>query len=439
MGAMLLAVVLALPLGVAMPGRVAAFSGFGTSSADATFGEAMTFRVELPGGAPERLELLLRFGGDEGTFVAPVAADGEAAEYVWDTADRFLTPNTSVAYRWRALDGGRTTLSAERSLLYDDDRAGLDWRTERFGEATVHWYGGAESQARRFGELSADGAARAEALLGHEMTAPVDIFVYDSQDDFFGALGPGAREWTGAATYPQIRTIFMWLGGGPSDYLETTIVHEVTHVVFNDATDNPFHEPAKWLNEGIAVWSERGSADTERAAVEFEASGGGLFAFPAIAEQFPIGSRGATLSYAQGATMVDMIIDEHGEEALASIAAAYREGASDDEALQAGTGLTAEALYAGFYEAFGVAPPQPVEPAPIPPSNVRLPGAAASGEPDPVASPAPGSSSPAGPGSPSDGDGQGLALLVVGAVVVVVVLGAATWWAARRVRRSEPS
>ena len=95
----------------------------------------------------------------------------------------------------------------------------------------------------------------------------------------------------------------------------------------------------RWLNEGIATWSETQGASAERAIVEQEASGAGLFSFDAITEQFPIGERGGRLSYAQGTTMIDMIIAGYGREAIAGIAAAYREGASDAEALEAGTGV----------------------------------------------------------------------------------------------------
>ncbi len=229
----------------------------------------------------------------------------------------------------------------------------------------MHWYGDAEAQARRFGELTAVGVAQAEDLLGTELAGPVDVFVYDSREDFFGALGPGAREWTGAAAYSELRTIFMWLGGGSQAYLEVAMVHEVTHVVFYDATNNPFHEPARWLNEGIATWSETSDAGDQRGIVEFEASGGGLFSFEAITEQFPIGERGGQLSYAQGTTMIDNIIDRYGREAIARIAAAYRDGASDAEALEAGTGVPADQLYADFYAEFGVDAPEPIAPEPI--------------------------------------------------------------------------
>jgi hypothetical protein len=298
----------------------------------------------------------------------------------------------------------------------------------------VHWYGGSEQQARRFGELTAEGAASAEQLLGHEMVAPVDIFVYDSREDFFGALGPGAREWFGAATFPQLRTIFMWLGAGSGDYLETTMVHEVTHVVFGDATENPYHAPAKWLNEGLATWSERRTDADQRSTVEFEASGGGLFAFDAIAYDFPFGGRGSSLSYAMGTTMVGMIIDRYGEGAIARIAEAYRGGAADTEALESATGVSIDQLYRDYYASFGAAEPAPVEPAPILPSNVRKPGgtggADGSGAPQPSSGP-----------QPSDVDQPADLgwLIVLGAIGLVGAVGVATVAARRRVSRSEPS
>jgi hypothetical protein len=404
---------------IALPLPTTAFSGFGASSADATYGGPMRFTVQLPGGPPDQLELLLRFAGSDSTVVAPVDAGPSSAEYVWDTADRHITPNTAIAYRWRATTGEQVTLSPEQTLLYDDDRPGLDWQTARIGAATVHWYGGAEGQARHFGTISADAAAAAEALLGHDLAGPIDIFVYDSRDDFFGALGPGAREWTGAATFPALRTIFMWLGSGSSGFLETTMTHEVTHVVFQDATSNPFHEPAKWFNEGLAVWSEQQSASGHAAAVRSAAGSGDLLAFEGISESFPIGDQAARLAYDEGATMVQMIIDTYGRDAIAAIAAAWRDGAGDDEALEAGTGVLVGELYDAYFASFGVAAPTAIEPTPILPSNVDKPPqpAAPAGE-----SAAP-TATPVQQPSESGGDIGWLAALVVAGVAVAAAVG----------------
>ena len=413
----------ALLLTLALPRSAAAFSAFANMTADSTYDVELTFDVDLAGGAPDRLEILLDFMGATSTFVAPVTASGGHAHYRWDASRDHLTPNTRVAYRWRATVGEQQTVSPSATYLYDDDRSGLDWQTARIGQATVHWYGSAERQARRFGELTADGAARAEATLGHDLAGPIDIFVYDTQDEFFGALGPGAREWTGAAAYPELRTVFMWLRGGPPDYLETAIVHEVTHIVFLDATANPFHDPATWVNEGFAVWSEQQKADDERSLVEFEARDG-LFAFPAITQQFPIGERGARLAYAQGAVLMDMLIADHGRESIARMTAAYRDGATDDEALAAASGTSAGELYADFFDAFGVSEPQPVSPAPIGDSDVSVPGSSAR--------PAP-SGAVGAPGGIDGGTDIVPILLVAGGALIV--LGGMIWLMRRSVTR----
>jgi hypothetical protein len=430
-----LAGVAALVIGLAGASETLAFDGFGEATAESTYDVGIRFEVELEGTAPDQLELMMRTPGSGSWFVNPIEPDGDVAAYLWDTSIQHVTPNTLVTYRWRATVGEEAVLGPEETVRYVDDRDGLDWQQAQLGEATVHWYGGAEGQARRFGELTAVGVSQAEDLLGTELAGPVDVFVYDSRDDFFGALGPGAREWTGAAAYPELRTIFMWLGGGSASYLEVAMVHEVTHIVFFDATDNPFHEPARWLNEGIATWSESGDAGEQRGIVEFEASGGGLFSFDAITAQFPIGERGGQLSYAQGTTMVDSIIDRYGREAIARIAAAYRDGASDVEALEAGTGVPSDELYAEFYAEFGVDAPEPIAPEPIGPSNVDRPTAGVIDEggveggpavpPDPA------------PGERPDDDGDGsVPLLILLAVSGIAAVGGAVWVARRAGRQA---
>jgi Peptidase MA superfamily len=432
-----IALIAAGAIGLAGAQAVAAFDAFGETSADSTYDLEIEFDVELQGEEPDLLELLLRTPGSDAAFVTPVEPDGSSATYVWDTSVEYVTPNTLVTYQWRATLGDEEVLSPLATIRYEDDRPGLEWQSAQLGEATVHWYGGSESQARRFGELTAQGIDRGEQLLGTELAGPVDIFVYETSEDFFGAIGPAAREWTGAVAYSDLRTIFMMLEGQSPEYLEVAMVHEVTHIVFHDATDNPYHEPARWLNEGIATWSEFGDAGEQRSIVEFEAAGGGLFSFEAITEQFPIGQRGAELSYAQGTTLIDDIVDVYGPEAIARIAAAYREGASDAEALEAGTGLPAEQLYAQFYAAFGVDPPQPIAPEPIGPSTVDRPVA---GEVDPGGVDGGSTSEPGGDPRPSDGvEPQAISPVALGAILAagsIAAILAAVWLARRAGRRA---
>ncbi|MEO5986946.1 MAG: hypothetical protein ABIW50_00605, partial [Candidatus Limnocylindria bacterium] len=177
-------------LALATPHAVAAFDGFGEVSADSTYDVEIRFDVEYRGSAPDRLELLTRTPGSEVAVVAPVEPRGGSASFVWDTSIDYVTPNTLLTYWWRATVDGEVVLTPESTIRYEDDRERLDWQRAQLGEATVHWYGDAEAQARRFGELTADGVAQAEDLLGTRLAGPVDVFVYASRDDFFSALGP---------------------------------------------------------------------------------------------------------------------------------------------------------------------------------------------------------------------------------------------------------
>ena len=409
------------------PARVAGFSGFGPMQASEDYGKAITFTVQLPGGAPQQLDLLLEFGIEpDSTFVAPVQASGTEARYVWDASKQYLTPNTPISYRWRATNSLNVTESAVGNIRYADNRTGLDWHLAQMGDATIHWYGSSEPVARHFGDLTGGAVSRAEQLLGHSLDGPVDIFVYVSRSDFFGALGPGAREWTGAATFPGIRTVFMWLGGGPSDYLDRAIVHEVTHVVFFDATRNAFHAPPLWLNEGFAVWSERQNADQQAATVRSEVSSG-LISFSAMSDAFPIGTRGSSLSYAEGATMVDRIIHTYRANALSGITAAYRNGATDDEALRAGTGVPATQLYSDYFRSFGASEPKPIPASTIGPSIVRTGASVGSG----------GGSTAAPNGSPAEpasGDNGTIVIALVVVAIAVIGLGVLGVFLVRRRR-----
>lgn len=411
-----------------MPERALAGGGFGAAQASATFGSDLTFTVGWSGGSVDRIEILLNYSGDESTFVAQAELADGVATYERDVAKGHVTPNTRVHYRWRAVAGSTITDGPSGDLLYDDDR--FTWQQAGFGETTVYWYGNNESAARRMGRLAAGASSRAGDALGVELAAPIEIFVYDTGSDFFTALGGGLREWTGAATYPDMRTIFMRVDAGDATYRDLTVGHEITHVVFHDATDNPFNRPAKWVNEGFATWSEEQNAPVEQRIVE-DAAGGdpGLFAFPALVGSFPI--RGTfKLAYAQSATMIDMLIDSYGRELMAGMATAYHAGATDDEALEAATGVPAEELYADYFSRYGVTEPGPIAPEPLLDSDVPLPpqqNPSAVAQPTNSPSPIPSTA----PAPPADENGFAIWSLLV-ALAVLLVGGGGLYLLSRR-------
>ena len=45
------------------------------------------------------------------------------------------------------------------------------------------------------------------------------------------------------------------------------IPHELTHLVFDTAAGNPYHQPPRWLNEGLAVYESQGYDASDRGLV----------------------------------------------------------------------------------------------------------------------------------------------------------------------------
>jgi hypothetical protein len=140
--------------------------------------------------------------------------------------------------------------------------------------------------------------------------------------------------------------------------------------------------------------------------------------------------------------MIDLIIADHGREAIAGIAAAYRDGASDAEALEAGTGVPAQELYDRFFASFGVEAPTPIEAEPIPASNVDRPtaGAVDPGGVDPGADPGGEPPDVAAPGEgTARGDGGSDVVVVAILAAALVAAGVAAVAVVRRAeRRSAP-
>src|SRR4029077_2971481 len=109
---------------------------------------------------------------------------------------------------------------------------------------------------------------------------------------------------------------------------------------------------------------------------------------------------------------------------------AYRNGATDEEALRAGTNVPASQLYADYFRSFGASEPKPIPAASIGPSIVR-PGAS-------VGTGGGSTSAPNGsPAEPAAGGGDMLRILPIVAAFVIIGLAVLGLFLLRRRRAGE--
>jgi hypothetical protein len=433
LGALAAAVVLLLP--GAGPARAADVS-FGKPEATPAFNERITFTVPFTASGPvERVEIRMQFPDALGPYinvVEPPPGPSDELSYVMDLSGAgHIVPNTTFDVTWAAYpgDGGEPVLSEPLRVRYKD--TAHDWRTLEGEVVRVHWYEGSEAFARRALEIGDEAVRETAALLGVTETEPIDFFIYGDGASFRDALGPGTRENVGGQAHSDIRTLFALIGPSEIDdpWVGVVVPHELVHLVFDTAVDNPYRFPPRWLNEGLAVYLSEGYTSGDRRLVEQAAEDRTLLPLTALTGQFPTDFEATYLAYAEAASAIDFVVREYGRDAMLGLVASYADGLTDDEAFTKAIGQDLAAFQAAWLADLGAAEPerygpQPNQPGPVPPGwDQPLPPL------EPGASPrAPGSTAPPGaPGQPPSGGllpdgGDSTAPLALGIVAVFGVL-----------------
>jgi hypothetical protein len=151
-----------------------------------------------------------------------------------------------------------------------------------------------------------------------------------------------------------------------SDWVDTLVTHELTHMVFADATDNPYHFPPRWLNEGLAVYLSEGYTDGDRSQVAHAAASGSLMPLAGLTGFFPTTYDRFSLAYAESVSAVDHFIDTYGRDRLVQLITSYHDGVTDDQAFLAATGGDFQAFDDAWIAAQGTSRPKPYGPVPAP-------------------------------------------------------------------------
>lgn len=397
----------ALLLSVALLGATASPSGAatpppsapaGTQAAAVTFDEPTASAILLKPLSfeqtihsptePTRMELLTISPGDAGTSVHEALfgrSDVAAYKATVSNADH-VTPNTIFDYRFRVtMPDGSQALGPQARVVETDDR--FSWHTLNGPVVHLHWYEGDQAFAQRALDLGQKAITTAANLLGVTNIDPVDFFIYADQKSFYDALGPGTPENVGGQFIGDTQTLFADIGPAEiaSDYVETVVPHELTHLVFSIATKNPYHDPPRWLDEGLAVYLSEGGPGPRAADLQAGIQDAVLIPLDGLSGFFPSTPRAFGLAYAEAVSAVDFFIRSYGKPALVQLIRSYADGVSDDAAFRAATGASVAAFGAAWIADLGATSPRAYGPRPAPTGPLPA-GWAGEAQPSPAAS-----------------------------------------------------
>jgi hypothetical protein len=419
---------------------------FGTPTATSSWGLGVTFRQPVTAGGPlARAEILLDEPGLDGPIVSsvgPFAAGSRTLSYVLDASAGGVYPNTVITARWRVWSAdGTAQVGPATTVRYDDTR--FDWQTISGSIVDVHWVEGARSFGQRALAIAEDAVASASSLLGITETDRIDFFIYPDRASFYDAMGPGIRENVGGTALPEIRTLFAWIPAGAFNeaLVRDYVPHELTHLVFDTAVRNPYHEPPRWLNEGLAVYLSQSYGASDQRSVQAAVADGSLMPLSALTAQFPTTRERFNLAYAESVAAIDFLVRQYGQDALVQLVRSYATGITDDEAFRQALGLGIDEFDAAWRASVGAATPVALGPQPAPTGPIPSDWLAAAPSPAASGTPIPGATASTGPtpgpepgGGSSASDGGAAAALAALVVVLLGLVAAAAILRRRRVR-----
>jgi hypothetical protein len=308
------------------------------------FPDGITFMLdaEVPG-LVANIELEYREPGlDTWSVELPAFTPGATALDVTQALDLRagqLPPGVDIDYRWRITEqNGDVLETPEQTVLWSDNR--YDWTPLVGPHVTVYAYGADPA----FQKAILDTAERTVNRLSTAYHATPDqtirIWAYAARDDLYGALPPNSEPWIAGAAFPGLHLIMAILPPGNMNEVKRVVPHEISHQVLGQATENPFNNPPKWLDEGLAVYSQESGRDPfYEHALELAAKG----QVPPLATlngDFPYDHDGAMAAYAFSLSAVVYILDTWGDAGMARLIAAFPEGITYDDTIQQALGIS---------------------------------------------------------------------------------------------------
>ncbi len=213
------------------------------------------------------------------------------------TDSTFQLPGTPGTYKWVIQDSaGFQHTQAAQTFTTVDTR--FSWQHLTNGLLQVNWYGSSAA----FGQLLLQDATNAlnhiKGNLGGGLLHPINLWVYASDQDFHGALGPSAYEWVGGEAIPWLSEAFISVKSSQDPTLVRDMPHELTHLVFHQLIANGQAVPT-WFDEGLAVYNQFYHEPDMKTRFEEALLNHSLLRLSTISLQFPADADQAYLAYAQ--------------------------------------------------------------------------------------------------------------------------------------------
>lgn len=352
-----------------------------------SYPEQMAFEVDVSSSVPiSRVELHVSVRGETSTtvIVATFASGAQTtARAEWKTRRDGVPPGAPYTFAWRIWDdaGNTLTTDAQQGLVLDPRRTWSERKDERVG---VWWYEGEAAFGERIFQLATTSLRAMERESGLEIPLRLHVVLYPDAEAF-AEWHDYVLDWVGGEAYTTIGLTVQIISPSDSEeWIQSVICHEVAHLFFFPATNNALSlGPATWISEGYAQVHECVSNEWLGQRVEEALLRGELIPLRLATGSFSGDDERVWLLYAESWSAMTFLYERWGDDGVARLLEAFRDGADDSDALRAATGLDFEEYQQAWWEWLGGAPgAYPTPPPPVTEATTATPAPRASPTPE---------------------------------------------------------
>jgi len=206
----------------------------------------------------------------------------------------------------------------------------------------VHYWPPRVALARVVADTAADALPRLRRALGAGGGPRVEIYLVRSADEF-RALSGGADPFRvlGLALWPERRIVLQPVR---EEELRPLVVHELTHVMLEEALQPSGGEVPRWLHEGLAKYAANEFTPGDRMLLTEAVNRGTLLPQGELEQAFGGSPEKVALAYAEAATLVAFLARREPTQGLAPLLRQLAQVGEVDRAILRAYGLTPEQL-----------------------------------------------------------------------------------------------
>lgn len=320
------------------------------SSADVTFPSQLSFSLSVQSDVDIN-DIRLHYVVERASFAQVISevyvefSPGSTVdtEWTWDMRKTGgLPPGAVIDYWWTVTDAkGEQVQTPPERVYFDDTR--YPWFSLSQDKIILYWYEGDRVFAEELMNSAQQALNRLAQDTGAYVENPISIYIYADSADLQGAM-IYPQEWTGGVAFTRYGVIA--IGIEPDDLLwgQSTIAHELAHMVVHQMTFNPYNDLPTWLDEGLAMYAEGMLGPPFTTYLNQAIAEDSLLSVRSISSPFSAYTNESLLAYAESFSLVRFLITNYGQSRMLELLNTFRQGSNYDDALEKVYGFDSDGL-----------------------------------------------------------------------------------------------